>query len=207
MIGLVRGITYSLVKSGRLAAIVGATAVSSAAFCKVSASGNDSWKTASSIYDFAVKDIDGNDVSLEKYKGHVCIIVNVASKWGVTTQNYQQLQALHDEFAESGGLRILAFPCNQFGSQEPGTNAEIKEFVLTKYGVKFDLFSKIEVNGNSASPLWKYLKMKQGGTLGDFIKWNFTKFVIDKNGQPVQRYSTKTSPSAMKPDIEKYLKL
>jgi len=176
-------------------------------FCTMASGGDDAWKNASSIYDFTVKDIDGNDVSLEKYRGHVCIIVNVASKWGLTAQNYQELQALHDELAESRGLRILGFPCNQFGSQEPGTEAEIKEFAQGRYGVQFDLFSKIKVNGNDADPLWKYLKSKQGGTFGDFIKWNFSKFLIDKNGQPVQRYSPKTSPFSMRSDIEKYLSL
>jgi len=171
------------------------------------ATGGEAWKNASSIYDFTVKDIDGNDVSLDKYKGHVCVITNLASKWGLTAQNYKELQALHDELAESRGLRILGFPCNQFGSQEPGTNAEVKEFAQGKYGAQFDLFSKIKVNGNDADPLWKYLKMKQGGTFGDFIKWNFSKFLIDKNGQVVKRYGPKEAPLSMKPDILKYLDL
>ncbi|CAD5117139.1 DgyrCDS5945 [Dimorphilus gyrociliatus] len=110
-----------------------------------------------------------------------------------TDSNYKQLQALHEELADSG-LRILGFPCNQFGGQEPGTNEEIKAFAQDKYGVKFDMFSKIEVNGNNADPLYKYLKMKQGGFLGDRIKWNFSKFLVDKMGQPVDRYSPTTSP-------------
>lgn len=121
----------------------------------------------------------------------------------MTDTNYRQLQAMHEELAESKGLRILAFPCNQFGSQEPGTNEEIKAFA-GKYGVQFDMFAKIDVNKDSAHPLWKYLKHKQGGTLGDFIKWNFTKFLIDKNGQPVKRYSPTTEPNALKPDLDKY---
>lgn len=161
------------------------------------------WKKASSIYDFTVKDIDGHDVSLEKYRGHVCLIVNVACKWGLTGKNYEQLQALYDEYAESKGLRILAFPCNQFGGQEPGTNEEIKATVTEKYGVKFDMFAKIEVNGSGADPLWCYLKSKKGGTLGDFIKWNFSKFLINKEGIPVQRYAPTVEPFAMKKDIEK----
>jgi len=202
MIGLLRGLTSSVV-GGRFTCAT----VSAAAWSSGVTGSNESWKTATSIYDFTATDIDANDVSFEKYKGHVCIIVNVASKWGVTARNYQELQALHDQFAESGGLRILCFPCNQFGSQEPGSDAEVKEFVQGKYGVNFDLFSKIKVNGKDADPLWKYLKSKQGGTLGDLIKWNFSKFLIGKNGQPVQRYSTTDHPFAMLPDIEKYLQL
>lgn len=111
---------------------------------------------------------------------------------------------MHEELAETKGLRILAFPCNQFGSQEPGTNEEIKAFATGKYGVQFDMFSKINVNGNDAIPLWKYLKNKQGGTLGDFIKWNFTKFLVDKNGQPVKRYAPNEEPFSIKKDLEKY---
>lgn len=121
----------------------------------------------------------------------------------MTAKNYTQLQAMHAELAESKGLRILGFPCNQFGSQEPGTDAEIKEFAK-KYDVGFDMFSKIDVNKDSAHPLYKYLKMKQGGTLGSFIKWNFTKFLIDKNGQPVKRYSPTTEPNSIKKDLDPY---
>lgn len=167
------------------------------------ATDKDWWKKAASIYEFKADDIDGNEVSLEKYKGHVCVIVNVASKWGMTDKNYTELQALHEEYAESRGLRILAFPCNQFGSQEPGTNEDIKKFA-EGYHVQFDMFAKIDVNKDSAHPLWKYLKSKQGGTLGNFIKWNFSKFLIDKDGQPVKRYSPQTAPFDMKADLEKY---
>jgi len=160
----------------------------------------------SSIYDFTAKDIDGNDVSLSKYAGHVCIIVNVASKWGKTAVNYKQLVALQKEYAEAAGLRILAFPCNQFGSQEPGTDAEIKAFATNK-GVEFDkgfdFFSKIDVNGSNAHPLWDYLKKKQGGTLTNAIKWNFSKFVIDKEGQPVARFSPMDDPI---PKVEESIK-
>jgi len=163
----------------------------------------DAWKKAGSIYEFKVEDIDGNTVSLEKYKGNVCLIVNVASKWGLTDKNYTQLQALYEEFADKG-LRILAFPCNQFGKQEPGSNEEIKTFA-SKYNVTFDMFSKIDVNGNSADPLWKYLKHKKGGTLGDFIKWNFAKFLVDKEGQPFKRYGNTTAPFDFKKDIEDLL--
>ncbi|CAN8010122.1 putative phospholipid-hydroperoxide glutathione peroxidase [Ixodes scapularis] len=121
----------------------------------------------------------------------------------MTNKNYQQLQELHEKFAESKGLRILAFPCNQFGGQEPGTEAEIKEFAK-KFNVQFDMFSKVNVNGDQAHPLWKYLKHKQSGFLMDAIKWNFSKFLIDKDGQPVKRYAPTTEPLAIEPDLLKY---
>lgn len=164
----------------------------------------DFYKTAKSIHEFSVLDIDGNEVSLDKYKGHVVLIVNVASKWGFTDKNYKQLQALHAQYAESNGLRILAFPCNQFGSQEPGTNEEIKKFATEKYGVQFDMFSKINVNGSNADPLYNFLKLKQRGTFGDFIKWNFTKFLCDKDGVPVKRYAPNTEPDECAKDFPKY---
>jgi len=107
---------------------------------------------------------------------------------------------------EKDGLKIACFPCNQFGGQEPWPEAEIKKFVTEKYHVTFDMFSKIDVNGDNAHPLWKYLKHKQGGTLGDCIKWNFSKFLIDRNGKPVQRYSPQTAPNDMVKDVEKLLK-
>lgn len=121
----------------------------------------------------------------------------------MTNKNYQQLQELHEKYAESKGLRILAFPCNQFGNQEPGTEAEIKEFAK-KFNVQFDMFSKVNVNGDQAHPLWKYLKHKQSGFLMDAIKWNFSKFLIDKDGQPVKRYAPTTDPLAIEPDLLKY---
>ncbi|XP_059473065.1 uncharacterized protein LOC132195231 isoform X2 [Neocloeon triangulifer] len=172
--------------------------------CRFSVMANaENWKSASSIYDFTVRDIKGNEVPLEKYKGHVCIIVNVASKCGLTATNYKELEELREKYHESKGLRILAFPCNQFGGQEPGSSEDIVCFAM-KNNANFDLFEKVDVNGDSASPLWKYLKHKQGGTLGDFIKWNFTKFVIDKNGQPVERHAPTTEPSKFEKNLEKY---
>jgi len=165
---------------------------------------DENWKNARNIYQFTADDIDGNAVHLAKFKGHVCIIVNVATKWGATDRNYRELVELHEKYGESKGLKILAFPCNQFGNQEPGTNEEIKEFAQGKYGVKFDLFSKIDVNGDTAHPLWKYLKYKKSGFMVDAIKWNFTKFLIDKNGQAVLRYATTTNPMAMEEDLLKY---
>ncbi|XP_076751609.1 glutathione peroxidase-like 1 [Xylocopa sonorina] len=166
-------------------------------------SGNDNYKEAKSIYDFTAKSIKGDDVPLEKYQGHVCLIVNVASKCGLTATNYKELNELYDEYAESKGLRILAFPCNQFNKQEPGDSNEICSFA-DRHNVKFDLFEKIDVNGENAHPLWKYLKKEQGGILGDFIKWNFTKFIVNKDGKVVERHSPNVEPSKLKKNLEKY---
>ena len=159
--------------------------------------------TATSIFDFHALSIDGEDVDLSKYKGFVTYIVNVASQWGFTKKNYAQLAELHSRYFEKG-LRILAFPCNQFGKQEPGTNAEIKAFAL-EHGAEYDLFSKIDVNGDSAHPLYKYLKSKQKGTFGNSIKWNFSKFLCNKEGIPVKRYASTTDPLSCVKDIEKNL--
>jgi glutathione peroxidase len=159
--------------------------------------------TAMSIYDIEAKDIDGNVVKLDKYKGKVMLIVNVASKCGFTGQ-YKGLQELYDKY-ESKGLRILGFPCNQFLSQEPGTEEEIKSFCTLNYGVKFDMFSKIDVNGENTHPLYVYLKKNSGGFLTDTIKWNFTKFLVDKDGKVIHRYAPSTTPTEIEEDIEKLL--
>ncbi|WP_458701696.1 glutathione peroxidase [Sulfurospirillum sp. 1307] len=156
-----------------------------------------------SIYDIQAKDIDGNVVKLDKYKGKVMLIVNVASKCGFTGQ-YKGLQELYDKY-ESKGLRILGFPCNQFLSQEPGTEEEIKSFCTLNYGVKFDMFSKIDVNGENTHPLYVYLKKNSGGFLTDTIKWNFTKFLVDKDGKVIHRYAPSTTPAEIEKDIEKLL--
>lgn len=161
------------------------------------------FKEAKSIYDFTVKDIQGEIISLEKYKGEVCIIVNVASQCGYTANHYEEFNELYEKY-KNNGLRILGFPCNQFGGQEPGNESNICTFVSSK-NVKFDMFSKVDVNGDNAHPLWKYLKHKQGGTLIDAIKWNFTKFIIDRNGQPVERHGPSTSPKQLEKNLEKYL--
>ncbi|XP_050303358.1 glutathione peroxidase-like [Anthonomus grandis grandis] len=159
---------------------------------------------ATSIYDFSATDIMGNEISMDKYKGNVLLIVNVASKCGLTNKNYEQLNALNSMYMEKG-LRILAFPCNQFMGQEPGSNEEIAKFAMDK-GVKFDMFSKIDVNGDNAHPLYKFLKYKQPGT-GETsdIEWNFAKFIVDKSGQVVERHPPMKDPLDLKAIIEKYL--
>lgn len=155
-----------------------------------------------SIYDFTAKDIAGKDVSLKKYKGHVCIIVNVASRCGHTSSNYKEFVELYDKYSKEKGLRILAFPCNQFGKQEPGDNEKICEFAKKK-NAKFDMFEKIQVNGKDAHPLWKYLKTKKQGPKGEDIDWNFTKFLIDQEGQVVERFKPSVKPLALLKDLEK----
>lgn len=159
---------------------------------------------AMSIYDFNVKTIDGKEVSLSKYKGKVVLIVNVASECGLTYQ-YEGLEKLYQKYKKKGFV-ILGFPSNQFANQEPGSNEEIKAFCHTKYNVHFDMFSKIEVNGDGADPLYKYLKKQKGGFLWfDSIKWNFTKFLIDRDGKVVNRFSPATNPFKLEADIEKLL--
>lgn len=182
---------------------------------------------ADGIYDYKVKDIDGNEVSLSDYKGKVILIVNVASKCGFTPQ-YQSLQALYTEYQDDDFV-ILGMPCNQFANQEPGDEEQIKEFCTSNFGVTFPMFSKINVNGENEHPLYTYLKSQKGfegydennpkakmlkgvieknfpGHLeGDSIKWNFTKFLIDKNGNVIARFETPVAPESIKPDIEKLL--
>jgi len=157
-----------------------------------------------SIYDIEVKTIEGKTIKLDKYKGRVMLIVNVASKCGFTPQ-YKGLEDLYLKYHDKG-LSILGFPCNQFLSQEPGTNKEIQKFCTLTYGVKFDMFAKINVNGDEAHPLYKYLKDKEPGFMGTkFIKWNFTKFLVDRNGNVIKRYAPSTEPKELEKDIEKLL--
>jgi len=159
---------------------------------------------AKSVYDFTAKDIDGNDVSLSKYEGKVILIVNVASECGFTKQ-YSGLQNLYDTYKDKGFV-VLGFPCNQFGGQEPGSEEDIKSFCSSNFGVDFPMFSKIDVNGDNAHPLYVYLKAQAKGTLGTTpIKWNFAKFLIDKNGKVVDRISTQTTPESLSEQIEKLL--
>ncbi|KAL0860489.1 hypothetical protein ABMA27_009867 [Loxostege sticticalis] len=159
--------------------------------------------SAQTVYDFTVKDLNGREVKLDQYRGHVLLIVNVASQCGLTDTNYKQLNQLYEKY-ESKGLRILAFPCNQFGGQEPGSPEDIFKFTKNR-NVKFDLFEKIEVNGDEAHPLWKFLKTIQRGTMGDFIKWNFSKFIVNKHGIPVARFGPNTDPVDLEPYLEKEL--
>ncbi|KAK3119901.1 hypothetical protein QOZ80_9AG0677450 [Eleusine coracana subsp. coracana] len=195
-----------------------------------------------SIYDNAVKDISGSDVKLSEYAGKVLLIVNVASKCGLTNSNYKELNVLYDKY-RGKGLEILAFPCNQFAGQEPGSNEDIQETVCTRFKAEFPIFDKndiqlgikmteidsmswrgynksinltinqwsgqiilnVDVNGKEAAPLYKFLKSKKGGFLGDGIKWNFTKFLVDKDGKVVERYAPTTSPLKIENDIQKLL--
>src|SRR5580765_5456036 len=158
----------------------------------------------SPIYDIGVDVIHDKKHKLDEYKGKVLLIVNVASKCGFTPQ-YKGLEAMYEKM-QSRGLEVLGFPCNQFGSQEPGTAEEIESFCELNYGVTFPLFAKIEVNGNGAAPLYKYLKKEKPGLLGsEAIKWNFTKFLVDRNGKVVERYAPNTEPAAIAGDIEKLL--
>lgn len=151
-------------------------------------------ETARSALDFTVTDIDGKEIALSKYRGKVVMIVNVASRCGLTPQ-YKDLQKLFDEHGDEG-LAILAFPCNQFLNQEPGSNDEIKEFCETRFGIKFDLFSKIDVNGRSAHELYKFLTTKQDDDrLNGPIKWNFTKFLLDREGKVVERFEPRVKPT------------
>jgi len=156
-----------------------------------------------SIYEIEVKDIDGKTLTLQKYENRVMLIVNVASKCGFTGQ-YEGLQALHGKYADTG-LSVLGFPCNQFLSQEPGTEEEIKNFCMSSFGVEFDMFSKIDVNGADTHPLYAYLKKHAGGFATDAIKWNFTKFLVDKNGKVIKRYAPSVKPSEIEDDIKKLL--
>ena len=152
-----------------------------------------------SIYDFSVKDIDHEEISLEKFKGKTLLIVNVASRCGFTSQ-YIGLQSLYEKYKDKG-FEILAFPCNQFGSQEKGTNDEIKEFCSTEYNVSFKLFDKIEVIGDNASPLFQKLTQDAGRE----IQWNFTKYLINKDGDFVRGFGTQKKPEEIEEHIVKIL--
>lgn len=155
-------------------------------------------------YSLAAKQMDRSSLPIESLRGRVVLVVNVASRCGFTPQ-YKQLQELHDRYS-SRGLTILAFPCNQFGGQEPGEDTQILEFCSTNYGVTFPVMSKVQVNGPQADPIYVHLKKQSPGLLGsEAIKWNFTKFLIDQNGNVLTRYASTTSPSDIARDIEKLL--
>jgi glutathione peroxidase len=156
------------------------------------------------IYDFAAKTIDGREVSLREYAGKVLLIVNVASRCGFTPQ-YHGLEELYERFGKNG-FEVLGFPCNQFGKQEPGSETDIQSFCDLQYGVRFPMFSKIDVNGSTTHPLYEFLKKTRPGFLGTRrIKWNFTKFLIDRQGRPIKRYSPQTKPAALERDIQSAL--
>ncbi|KAF0912192.1 hypothetical protein E2562_013074 [Oryza meyeriana var. granulata] len=160
--------------------------------------------SATSVHDFTVKDASGKDVDLSIYKGKVLLIVNVASQCGLTNSNYTELSQLYEKYKDQG-FEILAFPCNQFGGQEPGSNEEIVQFACTRFKAEYPIFDKVDVNGNNAAPLYKYLKSNKGGLFGDSIKWNFSKFLVDKEGRVVDRYAPTTSPLSIEKDIKKLL--
>ncbi|MBP1676777.1 MAG: glutathione peroxidase [Bacteroidetes bacterium] len=155
------------------------------------------------FYDFTAKSLQGKDISMDAYKGKVVLVVNTASKCGLTPQ-YEGLEALYKAYKDQG-LVILGFPCNQFGNQEPGDEKQISEGCLINYGVTFQMFSKIDVNGPEAHPIYKYLKNELKGFPGNDIKWNFGKFLIDRNGNPVKRFSPIVKPENLKASIEKLL--
>ncbi len=156
-----------------------------------------------SVYDFSAKLNNGADLSLAAYKGKVLLIVNTASKCGFTPQ-YKGLEELYKKYRKQG-LEILGFPCDQFGHQEPGSDEEIRGFCELNYGVTFPLFSKINVNGVNQHPLYKHLKSEAGGLLGNSIKWNFTKFLVNREGKVLDRFSPATSPENIVGDIAKAL--
>lgn len=157
-----------------------------------------------SIYDIKVNNIKNEEISMEQFKDKVLLIVNVASKCGFTPQ-YKELEEIYREYKDKG-LEILGFPCNQFGFQEPGNNDEIYTFCSTTYNVSFPMFSKIDVNGANTHELYNYLKEKAPGILGtEGVKWNFTKFLVDKKGNVVKRYAPQDTPKKIADDIKKYL--
>lgn len=156
-----------------------------------------------SIYDFNVKDAKGADVSLTDYKGKVLLIVNTATGCGFTPQ-YEGLQDLYEKY-QPQGLEILDFPCNQFANQAPGTEDQIVDFCQSRYGVTFKQFAKIHVNGKTESPLYTYLKKQKNGVMGSNIKWNFTKFLVDKNGNVVERFAPTATPDKIEIKIKELL--
>ncbi len=155
------------------------------------------------FYSFSAKSLRGEEIEMSQYEGNVVIVVNTASKCGLTPQ-YEGLEKLYQKYRDRG-LVILGFPCNQFGNQEPGDGKTISQGCLINYGVSFPMFEKIEVNGTNAHPLYKYLKSEQKGLLNSSIKWNFTKFIIDRNGMPVKRIAPQVDPSKLESIIVELL--
>ncbi|MBN9041028.1 MAG: glutathione peroxidase [Rhizobiales bacterium 62-47] len=155
------------------------------------------------VYDFSARTLDGCDISLKQFQGQVLLIVNTASACGFTPQ-YKGLEALHQQYA-ARGFSVLGFPCNQFGGQEPGSSRDIEAFCASNYAVTFPMFEKIDVNGGAAHPLYKFLKNEKSGLLGSSIKWNFTKFLVDKQGKVVARHGSTTRPESLTSEIEALL--
>lgn len=156
-----------------------------------------------SIYEYQAADTQGKTIKLDEYKGSVLLIANTASQCGLTPQ-YGELQELYEQYGPQG-LQVLGFPCNQFGGQEPGSSEEAESFCQLNYGVTFKIFAKIDVNGEGAHPLFQYLKSEQPGPEGEEIVWNFTKFLVDREGRVVKRFEPRESPESMKSDIESLL--
>jgi glutathione peroxidase len=156
-----------------------------------------------SVYDFSATSLAGEEIPLKRYEGQVLLIVNTASACGFTPQ-YKGLQELHQALAPRG-FSVLGFPCNQFGHQEPGDARQIEQFCTSNYAVTFPMFAKIDVNGSSAHPLYQYLKHEQSGLLGSSIKWNFTKFLVDRAGQAVARHAPTAKPEGLTKEIEALL--
>ena len=155
------------------------------------------------LYDYQVKNMDGNDISLSNYKGKVLLIVNTATGCGFTPQ-YNGLQELYEKY-RSKDFEILDFPCNQFGNQAPGSEEEIQAFCQLRYRITFPQFAKIDVNGENEEPLYTFLKTQQGGLMGSKIKWNFTKFLVSRKGEVVKRYAPATTPRSIEKEIQKLL--
>lgn len=158
---------------------------------------------STSLADFSAETIDGEVAELADYEGQVVLVVNTASQCGFTPQ-YAGLQKLQEEYGDRG-FTVLGFPCDQFGGQEPGDNAEIADFCESSFGVTFPMFGKVDVNGKNTHELWSWLKSEQKGLINGAIKWNFTKFLIGKDGKPVSRFAPKMAPEAIAGDIEKLL--
>ena len=157
-----------------------------------------------SLHDHHATAIDGSDVDLATYDGKVVLVVNTASQCGFTPQ-FEGLQNLQESYADDG-FSVLGFPCNQFREQDPGDDASIKTFCESSFGVTFPMFSKVDVNGDDAHPVYQWLRSEKGGMMGDKIKWNFTKFLVGKDGQVIKRYAPTTKPEKITGDIEKALK-
>lgn len=155
------------------------------------------------FYDFSAMAMNGDDISMSKYKGEVVLVVNTATKCGLAPQ-FEELEELHNKYGDKG-LNILGFPCNQFANQESGTNDQIQNSCRLDFGVTFQLFEKIEVNGEGTHPLYQFLKKEAKGTLSNKIKWNFTKFLIDKEGNVIKRYAPTVKPLAIEKDILKLM--